>query len=169
MEGDYMQILTEILELETSKRVQIIDITRNIDAALAESGLRKGLVNIYSKHSTSAIFINENESGLLEDYQNLIESLIPTGNNYKHNRIDNNADSHLRSFIIGNNEQIYRSSLTSIMPGDTLAQSILHSLNVTLFTDEEAAIVETVKHHSLDHTSFGTRYGKSYRFNSSRG
>jgi len=101
-----MQILTEILELETSKRVQIIDITRNIDAALAESGLRKGLVNIYSKHSTSAIFINENESGLLEDYQNLIESLIPTGNNYKHNRIDNNADSHLRSFIIGNNETI---------------------------------------------------------------
>ena len=101
-----MQILTEILELETSKRVQIIDITRNIDAALAESGLRKGLVNIYSKHSTSAIFINENESGLLEDYQNLIKSLIPTGNNYKHDRIDNNADSHLRSFIIGNNETI---------------------------------------------------------------
>lgn len=101
-----MQILTEILELETSKRAQIIDITRNIEAALAESGLRKGLVNIYSKHSTSAIFINENESGLLEDYQNLIESLIPTGNNYKHDRIDNNADSHLRSFIIGNNETI---------------------------------------------------------------
>ncbi|OPY22345.1 MAG: hypothetical protein A4E26_01378 [Methanobacterium sp. PtaU1.Bin097] len=101
-----MQILTEILELETSKRVQIIDISRNIDAALAESGLRKGLVNIYSKHSTSAIFINENESGLLEDYQNLIQTLIPTGNNYKHDRIDNNADSHLRSFIIGNNETI---------------------------------------------------------------
>jgi secondary thiamine-phosphate synthase enzyme len=106
MEGGYMQILTEILELETSKRVQIIDISRNIDAALAESGLRKGLVNIYSKHSTSAIFINENESGLLEDYQNLIQTLIPTGNNYKHDRIDNNADSHLRSFIIGNNETI---------------------------------------------------------------
>jgi secondary thiamine-phosphate synthase enzyme len=63
-------------------------------------------VNIYSKHSTSAIFINENESGLLEDYQNLIQTLIPTGNNYKHDRIDNNADSHLRSFIIGNNETI---------------------------------------------------------------
>jgi secondary thiamine-phosphate synthase enzyme len=86
--------------------VQIIDISRNIDAALAESGLKRGLVNIYSKHSTSAIFINENESGLLEDYQNLIQTLIPTGNNYKHDRIDNNADSHLRSFIIGNNETI---------------------------------------------------------------
>ena len=47
-------------------------------------------------------------------------------------------------FIIGNNEQIYRSSLLGIIPENTLAQSILHSLNVTLFTDEEAAIVETV-------------------------
>lgn len=46
-------------------------------------------------------------------------------------------------FIIGNNDQIYQSSLTSIIPEDTLAQSTLHSLNVTLFTDEEAAIVET--------------------------
>lgn len=101
-----MQILTEYLELKTSKRIEIVDITQNINAALAESGLRKGLVNIYSKHSTSAVFINENESGLLADYINLIKSLIPTGGNYKHDRIDNNADSHLRSFIIGNNETI---------------------------------------------------------------
>lgn len=101
-----MQILTEILELKTTNRIQIIDISRNINAALAESGLRRGLINIYSKHSTSAIFINENESGLLDDYLNLIDSLIPTGENYHHDRIDNNADSHLRSFIIGNNETI---------------------------------------------------------------
>jgi len=47
-----MQILTEIMELKTNNRVEIIDITRSVDAALAESRLRKGLVNIYSKHST---------------------------------------------------------------------------------------------------------------------
>lgn len=86
--------------------MEIIDITRSVDAALAESGLRKGLVNIYSKHSTSAIFINENESGLLEDYLNLIDKLVPTDDNYRHDQIDNNADSHLRSFIIGNNETV---------------------------------------------------------------
>ncbi|HEY0196691.1 MAG TPA: secondary thiamine-phosphate synthase enzyme YjbQ [Methanobacterium sp.] len=99
-------MLTEILELKTNQRVEIIDITRSINAALGESGLRKGLVNIYSKHSTSAIFINENEAGLVEDYVDLIESLIPTGKNYKHDRIDNNADSHLRSFIIGSNQTV---------------------------------------------------------------
>ncbi len=101
-----MQILTEIMELKTNNRVEIIDITRSVDAALAESRLRKGLVNIYSKHSTSAIFINENESGLLEDYLNLIDKLVPTDDNYRHDQIDNNADSHLRSFIIGNNETV---------------------------------------------------------------
>ncbi len=101
-----MQILNEILELTTSDRIEIADITRNVDAAIAECGLKKGLVNIYSKHSTSAVFINENEAGLVEDYVDLIEKLIPTGDNYRHDRIDNNADSHLRSFIIGNNETV---------------------------------------------------------------
>jgi secondary thiamine-phosphate synthase enzyme len=101
-----MQILTEILELKTTARIEIADITQIVDAAIAESGLRKGLVNIYSKHSTSAIFINENEVGLVEDYVDLIEKLVPTGDNYRHDRIDNNADSHLRSFIIGNNQTV---------------------------------------------------------------
>jgi secondary thiamine-phosphate synthase enzyme len=104
--GNFMQILTEILELKTIDRIKIADITSHVDAAIAESGLKKGLVNIYSKHSTSAIFINENEVGLVEDYVDLIENLVPTGDNYRHDRIDNNADSHLRSFIIGNNETV---------------------------------------------------------------
>jgi secondary thiamine-phosphate synthase enzyme len=103
---NFMQILTEVMEFKTKDRVEIIDITHDINAALAESGIRKGLVNVYSKHSTSAIFINENESGLLKDFIDLVESVVPTGENYRHNKIDNNADSHLRSFLIGNNETI---------------------------------------------------------------
>ena len=101
-----MQILTEIMELKTSERIEVADITRNVDAAIAECGLKKGLVNIFSKHSTSAVFINENEAGLVEDYVDLVEKLVPTGDNYRHDRIDNNADSHLRSFIIGNNQTV---------------------------------------------------------------
>jgi len=101
-----MLIITEVLELETTDKVEIIDITGNINTAIAESGIRKGLVNIYSKHSTSGIFINENESGLLEDFKDIIHLIVPTNGNYQHNRIDNNADSHLRSFLIGCNETI---------------------------------------------------------------
>ena len=91
-----MLIVTEVLELESTYKLEIVDITRNINAAIAESGVRKGLVNIYSKHSTSGIFINENESGLLEDFMDVIQLIVPTNGNYQHNRIDNNADSHLR-------------------------------------------------------------------------
>ena len=101
-----MLIINELLELETTDKVEIIDITDNINAAIVESGLRKGLVNIYSKHSTSGVFINENESGLLEDFKDIIQLIVPTNGNYQHNRIDNNADSHLRSFLIGCNETI---------------------------------------------------------------
>lgn len=101
-----MHMLTEILELETTTRVEIVDITPSVNAAIAESGIKEGLVNIYSRHSTSAIFINENEPGLVEDYVDLIESMVPTGNNYRHDRIDNNTDSHLRSFLIGINETV---------------------------------------------------------------
>lgn len=101
-----MQILREVMEFKTTNRVEIIDITHDINAALAESAIRKGLVNVYSKHSTSALFINENESGLLKDFMDLVESLVPNDVNYRHNHIDNNADSHLRSFLIGNNETI---------------------------------------------------------------
>ncbi len=101
-----MLIVTEVLELETNDKVELVDITQNMNAAVAESGLRKGLVNVYSSHSTSGIFINENESGLLEDFMDVIQLIVPTNGNYQHNRIDNNADSHLRSFLIGCNETI---------------------------------------------------------------
>ena len=101
-----MLIITEELELETTDKVEIVEITSNINAAIAESGIRKGFVNIYSKHSTSGVFINENESGLLDDFMDAIQLIVPTNGNFQHNRIDNNADSHLRSFLIGCNETI---------------------------------------------------------------
>ncbi len=108
-----MLIITELLEIETTDKVEIIEITNNINAAIAESGVRKGLANIYSKHTTSGVFINENESGLLEDFKDMVQLIVPTTGNYQHNLdnkvnnlIDYNADSHLRSFLIGCNETI---------------------------------------------------------------
>ncbi len=50
--------------------------------------------------------VNENEHGLVRDFQNALESLIPENNNYLHDKIDNNADSHIRSFFIGSSETI---------------------------------------------------------------
>lgn len=95
-----------VFELKTDERVGILDITQEVKYILEKSGIKNGLVNVYSRHSTSGIVINENESGLVEDYKETLLELIPSDKNYKHNKIDNNADSHVRSFFIGSSQTI---------------------------------------------------------------
>lgn len=101
-----MEMAKYIVNKESNKRVEIIDMTQDINDILTKSKIKDGLINIFAKHSTAGIVINENESGLVKDFQNAIESLIPENNNYLHDRIDNNADSHIRSFFIGSSETI---------------------------------------------------------------
>lgn len=92
----------KVLELKTIERLEVIDITREVNSIVADSGVKTGLVNVFSRHSTSGIVINENESGLVEDLKNLLVRLVPEEAGYKHDRIDYNADSHLRSLLLGN-------------------------------------------------------------------
>ena len=92
----------EVVDLITDERIEIHDITQEIQLIVGQSSYENGLVNIYSRHSTSGIVINENEKGLLKDFQDALENIVPPNKNYNHNRIDNNADSHIRSFLIGN-------------------------------------------------------------------
>ncbi|HEX3014724.1 MAG TPA: secondary thiamine-phosphate synthase enzyme YjbQ [Methanobacterium sp.] len=101
-----MDMARYVLNKGSTKRVEIIDMTQDLNDILTESKIKDGLVNIFAKHSTAGIVINENESGLVKDFQNTLESLIPKNNNYLHDRIDNNADSHIRSFFIGSSETI---------------------------------------------------------------
>jgi secondary thiamine-phosphate synthase enzyme len=101
-----MKTVREIVEINTSERVEIQDITSAIERALSEIGLKEGLLNIYSRHSTSGVVINENESGLISDFKLALQKLVPQNAGYEHDRIDNNADSHVRGFLIGGSENI---------------------------------------------------------------
>jgi len=92
----------ESLRVETKNRVELIDITKKIQEAVNKTGIKDGIVVVYTKHTTTALIINENEEGLKEDILFLLNKLIPASENYKHNKIDNNADSHLRSILLGN-------------------------------------------------------------------
>ena len=96
----------EVFELKTDERIQILDITREVKFIINKSVYKTGIANIYSRHSTSGIVVNENELGLLKDFKCALENLVPPNENYDHNRIDNNADSHIKSFLIGNSEII---------------------------------------------------------------
>ncbi len=86
------------IEINTSKRVEIIDITNRVEELVEGNGIAV----IYTPHTTTALIVNEAESGLLEDIVEVLQKLIPRGAGYKHDRIDDNADAHLRACILGN-------------------------------------------------------------------
>ncbi len=101
-----MQMFRKMVDVHTSQRVEMVDITRLVEEAVRNSALQEGLVNIFSRHSTSAVVINENEAGLVEDFLVALEKLMPTGAGYLHDRIDNNADSHIRGFLVGGSQTV---------------------------------------------------------------
>ena len=94
---------SKILILNSSRNFEIIDITAMINN---EIDIESGIVNVFSKHSTSAIVVNENESGLLKDLELMLSDLVSDKYSWQHDRIDNNAKSHLKSFILSSSESI---------------------------------------------------------------
>ena len=103
-------IFEKSLMIDTSSNFQIIDITSEIVAILNEISKEKrissGIVNVFTKHSTSAIRINENEKGLLNDFEKVLKDIVKENDNYRHDFIDNNAASHIRAFLLGSSETI---------------------------------------------------------------
>ena len=105
-----MVIISKSLKISSSSNFQIIDITRDIVTVLneinKENKMDNGIVNIFTKHSTSAIRVNENEKGLLLDFEKALKDIVKEKDNYKHDFIDNNAASHIRAFLLGSSETI---------------------------------------------------------------
>lgn len=91
------------LILNSNRNFEIIDITAMINN---EIDIESGIVNVFSKHSTSAIVVNENENGLLKDLELMLSDLVSDKYSWQHDRIDNNAKSHLKSFLLSSSETI---------------------------------------------------------------
>jgi len=91
------------LWFETKNRRELINITRNIQVCVAESGIKEGLILVNAMHITSSIFINDDESGLHHDFELWLEKLAPEKpySLYKHNGYEDNADAHLKRTIMG--------------------------------------------------------------------
>ena len=88
-------------KINASKNFEIIDITSAINDLI---DVDNGIISIFSRHSTTAIVVNENESGLLSDFEFMLENLVQDKFTYEHDRIDNNARSHLKSFLLSSSE-----------------------------------------------------------------
>lgn len=95
-----------MLEIKTEKPVQVIDITRQVNEAVGESGVAEGICLVYTLHTTTGIVINEAETGLVTDLIQRLASLAPPGDGYLHDRIDDNAHAHLQAVLLGNSRTI---------------------------------------------------------------
>jgi len=93
------------MNIQTTSHTQLIDITASLNQEIADTGIDTGVCMVYSPHTTTAIIINENEPGLKEDILKLINVIVPQ-DGYAHDRIDNNARSHLQAVILGTNISI---------------------------------------------------------------
>lgn len=100
-----MKSLTKHLVFNTSQRVEFINITADVDNLVQESGVQEGLCLVNAMHITASVFINDDESGLHEDYRAWLERLAPfdaSAKTYKHNRTgEDNADAHMKRQIMG--------------------------------------------------------------------
>ncbi|MCK4476306.1 MAG: secondary thiamine-phosphate synthase enzyme YjbQ [Methanophagales archaeon] len=98
----------ERIEIETRQSTELIDITGKVkEIVKSKSGdVDSGICVVFTKHTTSGIIINENETGLKSDILALLNELIPKGKGYLHDRIDDNAHSHLRSVVLGSSVTI---------------------------------------------------------------
>ena len=98
-----MKTLTQYIWLNTKNRYDIINITSNVEEAVAKSGVQEGLCLVNAMHITASVFINDNESGLHKDFLEWVEKLAPYDKDkYKHNMTgEDNGDAHLKRTIMG--------------------------------------------------------------------
>ena len=100
-----MKSFRKELWFEVPTRRAFVNITRQVEACLRESGVREGLVLVNAMHITASVFINDDERGLHEDYKKWLEELAPfdpSPERYHHNRTgEDNADAHHKRQIMG--------------------------------------------------------------------
>jgi secondary thiamine-phosphate synthase enzyme len=100
-----MKHLRKTLTFEIPTRMELVNITPEVEAAVKESGVTEGLCLVNAMHITASVFINDDESGLHEDYKRWLEGLAPfdaSPKRYLHNRTgEDNADAHLKRQVMG--------------------------------------------------------------------
>jgi len=96
-----MKVLTEYLKFHTKTHRAYVHITPQIEALVKKSGVQEGMVLISAMHITAGVYVNDNESGLIEDIDQWLEKLAPFNPNYRHHQTgEDNGDSHLKSLLV---------------------------------------------------------------------
>ena len=96
-----MKSHTEYLWFNTKKHRDYINITAEIESILDKSGIKEGMILVSAMHITAAVYVNDAESGLIQDIDQWLEQLAPFNPDYRHHRTgESNGDSHLKSLLM---------------------------------------------------------------------
>jgi secondary thiamine-phosphate synthase enzyme len=96
-----MKVATEYLKLHAKTRRAYVHLTPQVEEIVRKSGVREGMVLVSAMHITAGVYVNDNESGLIEDIDQWLEDLAPANPEYKHHQTgEDNGDSHLKALLI---------------------------------------------------------------------
>ena len=98
-----MRSFRRVLHFNIPERRGLVNITRDVEKAVEDSGVQEGLVLVNAMNITASVFINDDESGLHQDYEEWLEDLAPEKpySRYRHNGYEDNGDAHLKRTIMG--------------------------------------------------------------------
>lgn len=96
-----MKSHVKYLWMNVPKRRDYVNITGEAERALAESGIREGMMLVSAMHITAGIWVNDAEQGIIQDIDDMLETLAPFGKEYRHHRTgEDNGDAHLKSILV---------------------------------------------------------------------
>lgn len=96
-----MKTATQYLWFRTDRQRDYINITDQVEEIVEESGIAEGMVLVSTMHITAGVYVNDAESGIIQDIDEWLERLAPFNPNYKHHRTgEDNGDAHLKSLLI---------------------------------------------------------------------
>src|SRR5437660_11990112 len=96
-----MKVLTEYLKFHTRTHRAYVHITPQVEEAVKKSGVKEGMVLVSAMHITAGVYVNDNESGLIEDIDHWLEGLAPVRKDYKHHETGvDNGESHIEQLLI---------------------------------------------------------------------
>ncbi len=96
-----MKFHTEYLWFNTEKRRQYICITDRVREACSKSAIQEGMILVSAMHISAGVYVNDNENGIIEDIDEMLEGIAPLGKNYGHHRTgEDNGDAHLKSILV---------------------------------------------------------------------
>jgi secondary thiamine-phosphate synthase enzyme len=97
-----MKVYTEYLWFNTKSQREFIRITDEVAAIVKKSGVAEGMALVSAMHITAGVYVNDWEGGLIQDFQDWLEKLAPSGVNYRHHQTgEDNGDAHLKRTLMG--------------------------------------------------------------------